>query len=178
MTVRVTNKKKDLNSKYRMSVQVSLTGLSFLLEEENAVFFSKTINFRETRNPEEILLEIETAFEQNPALNQPVFDLVLIHQNPLYTFVPFYLFKEGEAASYLKLNSRVFKTDFVAFDSLENHELVNVYVPLANVNNYFFEKYGEYSFYHFTTIFIEEVLKKEKTGNHAKMYAHLHGHQV
>ena len=161
-----------------MSVQVSLTGLSFLLEEEDAVFFSKTINFRETKNPDEILLDIEAAFEQNPTLNQPVFDLVIIHQNPLYTLVPNSLFKEEEAASYLKINSRIFTTDFVAFDSLENHELVNVYVPFANVNNYFFERYGEFSFYHFTTTFLENILKKEKTGNPVKMYAHLHGHQV
>jgi hypothetical protein len=161
-----------------MSVQVSLTGLSFLMEEENKVVLKEDILFNDTKNPDELLFEIEKAFAENELLKSPVFELLVIYQNTFYSIVPAALFKEDEAEQFLKLNSRVFTSDFVAFDTLENFELVNVYVPLANINNYFFEHYGEFSFFHFTTTFIEKVLQNEKTGNAKKMHAHLHGHQV
>ena len=178
MTVRENNKRKDLNSTYRMSVQVSLTGLSFLIEEENLIIFKKDISFNETKNPDELLFEIQKAFAENDQLKKPVFELKVVYQNTIYSIVPAPLFNEDEAEQYLKLNSRLFTTDFVAFDIIENFELVNVYVPLANINNYFFEHYGEFSYFHFTTTFLERVLQNEKTGNAIKIYAHLHGHQV
>jgi hypothetical protein len=161
-----------------MSVQVSLTGLSFLMEEENRIVFKEKITFDDTKNPDELLYEIEKAFAENEQLKSPVFELLVIYQNTFYSIVPAALFKEDEAEQFLKLNSRVFTTDFVAFDTLENFELVNVYVPLANINNYFFDHYGEFSFFHFTTTFIEMVLQNEKTGNAKKMYAHLHSQQL
>lgn len=178
MTVPENNKKKDLNSSYSLSVQLSLTGLSFLMEEENKPVFTEEISFSEPKNPDELLFEIEKAFAEIEQLQHPVFELTLIYQNPFYSIVPAALFKEDEAEQYLKLNTRIFTTDFVAFDTLENFELVNVYVPLANINNYFFEHYGEFSYFHFTTTFLESVLQNEKTGNPKKMYAHLHGQQV
>lgn len=178
MTVRVTNNKKDLNSPYRLSVQLSLTGLSFLMEEENKTVLTEEISFSEPKNPDELLYEIEKAFAEIEQLQHPVFELTLIYQNPFNSIVPASLFKEEEAEQYLKLNTRIFTTDFVAFDTIEHFELVNVYVPLANINNYFFEQYGEFSYFHFTTTFLERVLQNEKTGNSKKMYAHLHGQQV
>jgi hypothetical protein len=178
MTVPESNKRKDLNSTYRMSVQVSLTGLSFLMEEENRVVFKKYIPFNETKNPDELLFEIEKAFAENEQLKSPVFELVVFYQNTFYAIVPDALFKEDEAEEFLKLNSRVFTTDFVSYDLMENFDLVNVYVPLANINNYFFDHYGEFSYFHFTTTFLEKVLQNEKTGNPKKMHAHIHGHQV
>lgn len=178
MTVRENNNRKDLNSTYRLSVQVSLTGLSFLLEKENNIAFKEEITFQETKNPDELLLEIEKVFAKNNQLNKPVFELQLIYQNTFYTIVPLTLFKEEEADQYLKYNSRVFPTDFIAFDHIENFELVNVYIPFANINNYFFEHYGEFSYFHFTTTFLENVLKNEKIGNPKKMYVHLHKQQA
>lgn len=178
MTVPLINNRKNLNSTNRMSVQVSLTGLSFLMEEEDTVIFKEEISFNDTKNPDELLYEIEKAFAEIDQLKKPVFELLVIYQNTFYSIVPAALFKEDETDQFLKLNSRVFTTDFVAFDIIENFELVNVYVPLANINNYFFEHYGEFSYFHFTTTFLERVLQNEKTGNAKKMYAHLHGHQL
>lgn len=178
MTDRENNNRKDLNSTYRMSVQVSLTGLSFLMEEENKVVFKEDISFNDTKNPDELLFEIEKAFAEKEQLKCPVFELLVIYQNTYYSIVPAVLFKEDEAEQYLNLNSRIFTTDFIAFDTLENFELINVYIPLANINNYFFDHYGEFSYFHYTTTFLERVLQNEKKGNVKKMYAHLHGHQV
>lgn len=178
MTVPENNNKKDLNSPYSLSVQLSLTGLSFLLEEESKTVFSQNISFSEPKNPDDLLYEIEKAFAEYKPLQKPVFDLTLIYQNPFYSIIPATLFNEDEAEQYLRLNTRIFSTDFVVYDTIENFELVNVYVPLANINNYFFELYGEFSYFHFATTFLENILQNEKTGNPKKMYACLHGQQV
>src|SRR5690606_37286047 len=39
------------------------------------------------------------------------------------------------------------------------HKLINVYIPFTNINNYFFDKYGEFEYRHCVSVLVEEFLK-------------------
>jgi len=180
MTNQENNNKIDLNSNYRMSVQVSLNGLSFLIldEETSVVHFKQEIDFPETLNPEEVLTEIERAYKHFEELQTPLKEVTVIHQNTLFSLVPKAIFQEDTPEDYLKLNNRLLPTDFVAYDLPEANDFAIVYVPLTNVNNYFFDNYGSFTFLHSATVFIERILAGERNGNPLKMFVQLHKDQM
>jgi hypothetical protein len=167
------------NTDYRLSVQVSLTGLSFLVttaETKDTEFFSEK-RFDIARAPEELLVEIEDIINQTEAL-QPLFDSVtVIYVNNIYTTVPSPLFEESKASEYLKFNSKILANDYIAFDQLENYDITVVYVPYVNINNYFFERYGSFQYYHSASIFLKNVMSAEKHSEETKMYLHLQQEQ-
>jgi len=157
----------------RLSVQVSLNGLSFLVtnpEDEEAIFFmEKKLDYSTT--PEELLMEIESIMFKNNILNSTFSEVSVVYSTPVYSLVPATLFDETKASEYLKFNSRILANDYMAHDILENLEIVVVYVPFMNINNFFFEKYGSFSYYHSVTVMLKTILEKEKYSL-PKMYLH------
>lgn len=171
MPQKTNNIQKTLQ--YRLSVQVSLNGLSFLVTnpetKETEFFIEKTLDHSTT--PEELLMDIETVMFKNDILNSNFSEVSIIYSTPVYSLVPTSLFDETKASEYLKFNSKILANDYMAHDVLENLDTVVVYVPFMNINNFFFEKYGSFSYYHSTTILLKTILEKEKYSL-PKMYLH------
>lgn len=170
---------KEKNSLYsdnnlRLSVQVSLAGLSFLVADtsDNTIFFFKDYTFESGHSPEEVLEKVKYAYQQNPELNQQFKEVQVIHRNTLFALVPDVLFDESKLSDYVKFSSKIFPTDYLDFDSLDTLEMKNVYVPLTNVNNYFFDKYGAFTFQHSNTIFINAIITAATHNNQPAVYAH------
>ena len=164
---------QNINS--RLSVQVSLTGLSFLvrnLETQKQDFFSEK-KFNGVRTPEELLFEIESHISDNKALQPKFSEVKVIYLNNVYTTVPLSLFEESKASEYLKFNSKILLNDYIAHDILENDGMVVVYVPYVNINNYFFGRFGSFQYYHGITVFLKDVFSAEKHSIVSKMYLHL-----
>lgn len=157
-----------------MSIQVSLNGLSFCILDlnEHEIIYFKKIDFEKQLDPIRVLSQIELTYEKNPDLNQAVDEVSLLFTNTLFSLVPADLFDEDNAASYLKFNTKILKTDFIAFDEI-NTTMVNVYIPYANIINYFFDKYGEFEYKHSLSVLIESMLKKEAI-NEPVVYLHAH----
>lgn len=142
-----------------LSVQVSLNGLCFLIRnEQTEILHHQEIQFPMVYTPQEVLIEIKKHLADNATLFRGITQLTLIHQNLLYSLVPKKFFEKDKMAQYLKLNAQIFETDNPAFDEIDSKELIVTYVPLTNVNNYFFELFGEFSFKHSITDFIEQKL--------------------
>lgn len=180
MTAPKTNNNIDLNSNYRMSVQVCLNGLSFYIinEYNSEVYFKKEIHFEKNLNPDEVLDEIKSAFKDFEELQTPLKEVQVIHQNTLFSLVPKAVFQEETPEDYLNLNNRLLPTDYIAYDLAETYDFVVVYVPLTNVNNYFFDIYGSFTYLHSSTVFIESTLSNERNGNPLKMFVNLHKEQI
>lgn len=157
----------------RLSVQVSLNGLSFLvtnLESCEVVFFhTKILDYSTT--PEELLMEIETILFNTDILNSKFHEVSIVYSTPIYSLVPASLFDETKASEYLKFNSKILANDYMAHDVLEDQDMVVVYVPFMNINNFFFEQYGSFNYYHSTTILLKAILENEKYSL-PKMYLH------
>lgn len=159
----VTNNKTQTNLK--LSIQVNLDGLSFCILNTNQkefIFFKK-INFERQLDPAKILQKIELEYSNEEALQRGIDEINLIFDSSLYTIVPSKLFIEEQASNYLKFNTRILKTDFIAHDEIELARAVNVYIPYTNIINYFFDRYGEFEYRHSVSILLENLLKKEKS---------------
>jgi len=166
--------KKNTNYK-KLSIQVSLNGLSFCIlnQQDHKIIYFKKIQFEKQLDPIKVLSKIELTYEQEESLNQPVDEVILLFTSSLFTLVPNELFDEDNAASYLKFNTKILKTDFIAFDKI-NNEIVNIYIPYANIINYFFDKYGEFEYRHSLSVLIESLLGLENNNNKPQVYLHSH----
>ncbi len=143
----------------KLSIQVSLDGLSFCgLSEDNKVNFYRRVDFARQTDPVKLLSEIQQLYEEEEFLKQEIKEIKLLFSNSLYTLVPSHLFNEESASNYLKFNVKILKNDFIAHDELPSAKAHCIYVPYANIINYFFDQYGEFEYRHGNSILIEELL--------------------
>ncbi len=152
--LRTINSSKDLNSNKRLSVQLSLTGLSFLLETANEPSILKTVVFDSELNPSQVLQEVLASFKGEPFLQTAVKEVRLIYHNKEFALVPDKVFDPNNLSEYLKYNARLLANDFLDFDSIQSLELSNVYVPYTNINNFFFDTYGDFTFEHSISVYL------------------------
>ncbi|HSM64104.1 MAG TPA: DUF3822 family protein [Gillisia sp.] len=155
----------------KMSIQVRLNGFSFCVLNcnTNEIVWYKKIDLVKEQSPVELLNEIEKAYAEEKNLQTEFKEVVILFSNNLFTLVPNNYFLEEEASSYLKFNTKILKTDVVAHDAI-SEELVNVYIPYTNINNYFFDKYGEFEFKHNISVLLEAILAKNNETNVAQVY--------
>ena len=153
-----------------LSIQVSLNGLSFCVlntESKSLTHYSR-ITFDKTLSPAEVLLQLKNHLGTNKALQQDFGKVNLIHENELSTLVPKPLFNEDNLADYLKFNAKILSNDYITHDELAQGNIVNVYVPYVNINNFLYDAYGTFEFNHFSTLLLNSIYlihkgKKEKT---------------
>ena len=168
------NKEQD-QKRIKLSIQVSLNVLSFcaLSPDEKRILFFKDVTFAKKLNPIQTLGRIEKVYEQEEFLQQENLDVIILFSNDLFSLVPQKLFAEEQASEYLKFNTRILETDFVAYDELEKAEMVNVYIPYTNINNFFFEKHGEFEYRHSISVLTEALLKdSDPEDKEVKAYVH------
>ncbi|MGY0392327.1 DUF3822 family protein [Bizionia sp. KMM 8389] len=171
----ITNNKNSIISTKNLSIQISLNGLSFCIlnTESNAVEYLKNRPTQKRETPYKILDLLIECFESDEQLQEPFQNIQVIHENELATLVPEALFQEANLADYLKFNSKILRSDFISFDRIEENNSVAVYVPYVNINNYIYEQFGTFSYRHFSTILIDQLLKQEIGETDTKMYVHV-----
>ncbi len=172
------NNNSDIKTHKKLSIQISLSGLSFCILNNiySKVEAFEQIDFDKKLNPFEVLERLIHYFDTREYLQTQFDDILVIHENDISTLVPKVLFNEDYLADYLKFNSKILKSDFISYDTLNRNESVNVYVPYVNVNNYIYETFGEFTFKHFSTILIDEILKNEINTLSKKLYIHISKH--
>ena len=83
------------------------------------------------------------------------------------------MFDETNLIDYIKFNSKILKTDFITYDQLKVADIMIVYVPLVNINNFIFDRFGSFEYKHSATILINRVLTLEKNTKNPKMYLNI-----
>ena len=156
-----------------LSIQVSLSGLSFFVLDNDKDQIIDLIHtpFEKTLTPQELLDQLTHHFNTHKALQQPFSKTILIHDNEMVTLVPSPLFEEEYLSDYLKYNTKIFKTDFITYDVIKNDDIMIVYVPFVNINNYIFERFGSFEYKHSTTVALDRILQIQK--NNAKESMHI-----
>lgn len=170
-----TNKNLNILSLQELSIQISLSGLSFcvLHRESNTITYLKYFSTKKKQNPFEALDLLKHAFNTEKELQNTFNSVTVIHENELSTLVPKPLFNEDNLADYLKFNAKILKSDLIAYDDLLINDTVNVYVPYVNINNFIYDTFGAFSFKHFSTILIDKILSIEKNAEDSKMYVNV-----
>ena len=167
------------NQPKRLSVQITLTGLSFLIASgDGEVLFFTEKNFDTTHTPEELLFELRSIVADHDVLREAFEAVSLIYTTLNYSLVPTSLFDENKASEYLKFNTKILSNDFISHDEIDGQNAVVVYVPLVNINNFMFEQYGSFEYYHSSTILVQNFLNAEKHARDSKVYLHLLKEQV
>ena len=163
MTPKKTTNTTNLNHN-RLSIQISLSGLSFcILQDAKTITHLTHHFFEENVNPEELTQKINTFFKETSLLHQSFKKIRVIYNNNLSTFVPKPLFSEKNLSDYLKYNVKTLEKDYITYDEIDNYDLINVYIPYVNANNFFFEAFGEFEYHHSSTILVKKLLKNIKS---------------
>ena len=157
----------------KLTIQVATSGLSFCVIDtlNNSILSVKKINFKKVSafKIEDLLAN---TFDENDELTAKYDEIIVIHNNNLSTFVPTALFDEEYLGSYLQYNTKVFETDFFAFDVLEKYEMNNVFIPYISINNFLIDRFGAFNYKHSSSILVDKLLDLSKNVDDKKMYVH------
>jgi hypothetical protein len=182
----MTKKRKNNSSEIpdknfkKLSIQVSLNGLSFCAADTvtQQIIESDTVVFVKELNIIEVLAQLDKLFKRHDLHEKQFDEVTVVHRNHLFGLVPKSLFDPNSLSDYLKFNARIFATDSLAYDEVENQDMVNVYVPYANINNYVYDVFGEFTFLHNGTIIIQSLLNGYGSHKEAICYAHVSKNQL
>ena len=80
----------------------------------------------------------------------------LIYYNKSSTLVPSELFDHKNSLNYLKYTATIQTNDLAANDLILHEQINNVYIPNVEINNFIFEKFKAFNFYHYSSLLIEK----------------------
>ncbi len=178
----MTKKIKEINTKNnsdlsytKLSIQISLNGLSFCVLDSisNTIIKQERTTFSEELIPFQVLKKLKEVLENNEIDKMSFSDVTIIHRNALFSLVPKALFDKKEIANYLKFNTKILANDLIACDEILNFDIINVYVPFVNINNYIYELFGEFVFQHNGTVLIQSLLNNFDGGKEPVCYVHV-----
>jgi hypothetical protein len=170
----------DIENYYKLSIQVSLNGLSFCIADTiaNTIKEFKRRSFGKELSPYELQKELKQLFGESNIEGYSFSEVVVIHKNNLFSLVPKPLFDTAELANYLKFNVKILANDLVEYDEIDSYDLVNVYVPFVNINNYIYDLFGEFEFMHHGTVMVQSLLNSYSNGNETICYVHVSDNQM
>ena len=160
---------------HKLSIQVSLDGLSFCILDTigNKLVLSHAQRFESQLGPHGLQQELKECFREHGVPDYRFSEVVVIHRNALFSLVPQALFAPEHLADYLKFNAKILPTDHLDYDPIDGLEMMNVYVPFANVNNYIYDLFGEFEFKHTATVLLETLIKLPGSAQGTTCYVHL-----
>lgn len=171
----ITNNLLHTTKNIKLSIQVSLNGLSFCIlnANTNTITQLKNKELKGISSPFDLLEAIKSLFETEKELQDTFSFVQIIHVNQLSTVIPKNIYESNSKADYLKFGIKILKSDYVIHDVIKSNNSVTVYVPYVTINNFIFDKFGSYNYKHYSTILIESILKIEKDTITTKCYVHI-----
>jgi len=151
-----------------ISIQLSLDGFSFCIynKEHQEIGAFGIYEFNDSNiTPFRHLEIVEELFKKEELLQLKYETVSVSHFNNLVTQVPKPFFNKEELPQYLQYSIKVLENDFITFDELQNSEIINVYIPFVNINNFLLDTYGTFEYKHSSTILIEKLLHEFKNLN-------------
>jgi len=151
---------KTLKQSQKLSILIAQGGLSFCITRDETVLKFEEKLFSEPQNPESLLREIKLVFSQSLAdtLNG-IANVQVFFAHQLYALVPRDYFDTAHLSDYLKFNTHLLSTDELAYDRLIHTAANLVYIPYTNINNFLVEKFGELTYQHAATHFVDQCLE-------------------
>lgn len=174
----VTNRSIDPDNLYEthLSIQLSLGGFSFCIIDKSYDLVQKVVHHSfidSSPSPEKLLERVKDVFKKEKLLQYKYGSTNVSHVNELSSLVPKSLFDEDNLKDYIRFSSKTYDNDYIVYDEFENQDMVNVYIPFVNVNNFFLERFGSFEYKHFSTVFISNLLSTYKFSEHPHLFVHL-----
>ena len=158
----------------RLLLQVSLNGFSYCIVDtlQKVILDMKEIDFTSFSNTLKVEENYFKAFIDNPELRDSYDEIVVLHDNNLDTFVPKALFDDQFLGTYLQYNTKIFETDFFAFDEIANYEMNHVYIPYVNINNFLLDQFTTFNYKHVSSILVSKLLDISKNIDEKQVFVH------
>lgn len=174
-----TNSIDSTTNKKKLSIQVSLNGLSFCITsiEKATIESYNEVSFAFLESSKSLEANLKDYFASHPNLNQKFEKIVVLHYNKMSALVPNELFDEDFIGSYLQYHTKVYESDYFANDSIKELNAQCVYVPYIHLNNFLIEQFGDFEYQHSHTILIEKILELHNK-NTSKLYVHFNENQA
>ena len=156
----------------KLVLQVSLNELSFCVIDliTHKVIHTQEILFEKNKVIEE---QLWRAFVDFSILTNSYDEVVVLHNNNLNAFVPTSLFDPSFLASYLQYNTKVFETDFFAFDAIVPFEINNVYVPFMNFNNFLLDQFESFDYKNSNSVLVKKIIEISKNVEEKQVFVHI-----
>ena len=175
-TINMSTSQNITEKVYRkLIILAGLQGFSFTVVDTllNRIEFVKQVDFDTVSKADNLEKHYLNAFLENEHLTDVYDHVMILHENNLNSFVPKSLFDADFMPSYLQYNIKVFETDTFAHDELRHTELINVFVPFANINNFLLDQYNVFDFKHFSSILVEKLLERTINIEQKQVFAYL-----
>jgi len=169
----------DHFKKLILSIQLKLDGFSFsiLNQELNKIVAVVEYKFEDVKHPFQLLEKVEIIYKENSLLQMDFVQVKVSHVNTVSTLVPVALFDDNNLRPYLEFNHKLLENEYLTYDIINSGEIANVYSPFTVVNNFLFEKYGEFTFKHFSSVLIDSFLEQSNSIQDFKMFVHVQDNQ-
>lgn len=174
MTEKTTDiaQSKENSTHRKLSIQAGLNGLSFCVTDTitHKILAFEKVSFHTQSTPYLMLKELKSKLDQSNAVGSSFSEVMVIHKNNMFGLVPRPLFNKDELPNYLKFNAKIMANDLIAYDEIPNQDIINVYIPYTNINNYIFDLFGAFEFKHSGTVLISTLLNQKRTTNEPVCY--------
>ena len=143
-------------NKSSLAIHINENWVTFCLFNNQILSSLNKVRFLDKKKSNFILKTIKKYIKSFSKENIPS-EVKLIYYNKKSTLVPSTLFEYKNSLNYLKYNTSINIDDIAANDHVLNHEINNVYIPNAEINNFIFEKFKTFDFYHYSSLIIEKT---------------------
>ena len=162
-TIQKINNSVNYNNSSSLVIHINDNWVVFCLFSKTKLIDLNKVNFLHEKKSAFILKTIKKYLKSFSKKNTPI-KVKLIYYNKSSALVPHYLFDDKNSLNYLKYNTRIQINDLAANDLILEDQINNVYIPYTDINNYIFEKFKAFDFYHYSSVLLEK-LSNEITDN-------------
>ena len=155
-TTQKTTKIDSYINNSSLAIHINESWVIFCLFNHQKLSSLNKVRFLHKKKSNFVLKTIKKYIKSFSKENIPS-DVKLIYYNKTSTLVPSTLFDHKNSLNYLKYNTSINIDDIAANDQVLNHEINNVYIPNTEINNFIFEKFRTFDFFHYSSLIIEKI---------------------
>ena len=155
-TTQKTTKIDSYINNSSLAIHINESWVIFCLFNHQKLSSLNKVRFLHKKKSNFVLKTIKKYIKSFSKENIPS-DVKLIYYNKTSTLVPSTLFDHKNSLNYLKYNTSINIDDIAANDQVLNHEINNVYIPNIEINNFIFEKFRTFDFFHYSSLIIEKI---------------------
>lgn len=164
------------NTFYKLSIQLNLNGFSFCISNKQKEIIA-VLDFFESEpviSENTLLRLLKNYLETETKLQLDFSEVEVIYTHDLYCLVPTKIYNADNKIAYFQYSLKVLATDYIAEDELSDGEIISLFIPYINVNNYLIEHFGEFEYKHSSALLLDYLLPQNKTISDKKVYLYFH----
>ena len=155
-TTQKTTKIDSYTNNSSLAIHINESWVIFCLFNHQKLSSLNKVRFLHKKKSNFVLKTIKKYIKSFSKENIPS-EVKLIYYNKTSTLVPSTLFDHKNSLNYLKYNTSINIDDIAANDQVLNQEINNVYIPNTEINNFIFEKFKTFDFFHYSSLIIEKI---------------------